>query len=379
MAEFDRRGMLGASLASLALPSLAWARSANELVYVGMHGEQIHAARFDAASGALTPIGPVAPMPRPTWGLRHPSQPVVYFAEETGSDGKKDGGVRSFRVNRSSGALTPIGEVRAGGAGTTCLSFDATSRTILTANYAGGTVAAIAVERDGSLGAVTSVCKLAGSGPHRRQASSHPHQIVLDPTGRFALVPDLGADRVFVIPFDRHTRRLAPIDAMGTQHYAATPGSGPRHLAFAADGRHAFLIDELSAEIETLAWDARAGRLAALSRISLNADAAVPKSGGEIAASRDGRFVYSSNRGDHTLLVHTVAPRSGRLNLVQRLPAGGEKPWHFALHPNGRWLLVANRDANVLRLFGVDRKSGLLSDNGQTLASPTPVFALFFD
>jgi 6-phosphogluconolactonase len=69
--------------------------------------------------------------------------------------------------------------------------------------------------------------------------------------------------------------------------------------------------------------------------------------------------------------------RRGDLSLIQRIRSGGERPWHFAIHPGGRWLLVANRDSNDLRLFRIDPRSGRLEDIGRALASPSPVHVCF--
>lgn len=66
------------------------------------------------------------------------------------------------------------------------------------------------------------------------------------------------------------------------------------------------------------------------------------ESGAEIAISEDGRFVYVENRGNNELVVYRVNPESGTLSLIQRTSSGGDKPWGFAIHPSGKWLLVAN-------------------------------------
>lgn len=80
-----------------------------------------------------------------------------------------------------------------------------------------------------------------------RQEAPHPHQTVLDPTGAFLLVPDLGADlvRIFATSADGTVEMLDPLPV--------EPGSGPRHIAFAErDGTIMYLISELSNTIS--AW-----------------------------------------------------------------------------------------------------------------------------
>ena len=59
-----------------------------------------------------------------------------------------------------------------------------------------------------------------------RQASPHEHEAILDPTGQYILVPDLGADlvRVFAYNDDLSLKPLGPLKV--------GDGDGPRHAVF---------------------------------------------------------------------------------------------------------------------------------------------------
>ncbi|GJG93082.1 lactonase family protein [Cupriavidus pauculus] len=348
---------------------------AAELVYVGMQERQIRALAFDAATGTLTSLGTVAEGLRSTWTLAHPTLPVLYAVDD---DNTREGSVTAFAVSRETGALTRINEVASGGSGTTYLSMDVPSMTLLVANFGGGSSSSIAVQRDGSLGARVSTIRETGSGPHRRQTSAHAHGIVVDPTGRYALVSDLGADRVFVYSFDRTTREMSRDDAANPAPFVATPGSGPRHIAFGPDGRVAYLLNELTAEIVVLRWDPAHGSLTAVQTQPISSSAFVGvKSGAELTVSRDGRFVYVADRGENTLLVYRIAPGTGTLSLVQRVPSGGERPWYFALHESGKWMLVANQRGGRVNVFAIDPASGRLADTGHAVDIPSPVSLTF--
>jgi 6-phosphogluconolactonase (cycloisomerase 2 family) len=65
---------------------------------------------------------------------------------------------------------------------------------------------------------------------------------VLDPTGKYIVIPDLGADLVRVYAFDADTLKVTALDSV-----EAKKGSGPRHAAFAVkDGKtFMYLITEL--------------------------------------------------------------------------------------------------------------------------------------
>lgn len=357
------------TIAALLLSTLA---HADTLVYVGTQSTTLQAMRFDAASGALTPIGPVAQGLRPTWTLAHPTLPVLYAVDD---DSAKEGTVTAYAIDRATGALRKLNQVATGGKGATHLWFDAPSRTLFVANFASAVTASIAVNADGSLGQLVSTIQATGSGPHRRQTSAHAHSTVIDPSGHFALAPDLGADRVFIYGFDRATHGLTQDHA-----FATPPGSGPRHLVFSANGQFAYLINELSAEVMVLRWDAAQGQLALQQTVPLNAaDFTGTKSAAEIVLARDGRFVYVANRSDNTIVVYGVDPQAGTLALSQRIAAGGEVPWSFALDPSGHWMLVANQKSAGVAVLRVDPASGKLTATGVTVATPAPVNISFVE
>jgi 6-phosphogluconolactonase len=343
---------------------------ASELVYVGSQESLIHALRLDTSTGTLTDIGPVAHGLRPTWVEAHPRKPVLYAVDD---DNAKEGSVTAYAVNRATGALTRINAVATRGHGTTNLYLDLPSMTLLAANYGSGSVSTMTVEGDGSLGSLASTISETGSGPNRRQASAHAHNAVVDPSGRYALVTDFGADRVFIYRFDRTTHALSADHAFIVQ-----PGSGPRHIAFGADGRFAYLITELSAEVMVLRWDASRGRLTPVQSLPLTSASFLGvKSGAEIAVSHDGRFVYAENRAENALVVYRVDIKSGQLEEIQRISSGGDKPWSFAIDDSGKWMIVANQSSGKVNLFKIDTESGVISDTGNSAEVAKPVSIAF--
>jgi 6-phosphogluconolactonase len=383
--RFPLRFRITAALLPLVLPTAFYSASSSaatptaeaqtELVYVGTQEREMRALRFDTASGKLTMIGPVGAGPRSTWITPNPRLPVLYAVDD---DNSREGSVTAYAVDRDSGALTKVNEVATGGNGTTNLSLDLPSMTLLAANYGGGSVSSLAVNHDGSLGARTSTVKETGSGPNRRQASAHAHNAVVDPSGRYALVPDLGADRVFVYAFDRSTRTLTPADGASARQFVMPTGSGPRHLAFGADGKYVYLLTELSAQIMVLHWDAAQGQLTLVQTVETTSpEFQGVKSGAEVAVSADGRFVYVENRAENALIVYRVERGSGELTQIQRTSSGGEKPWGFGIDSSGKWLLVANQRSGKVNVFGIDTATGMVSDTGQSVEVPTPVAIAF--
>lgn len=369
-----RRSLVAATATLIAAPT-AFAAASSTLVYVGTQGAEpgqgVVAARLDARTGKLTALGLAAELQRPTWVLAHPTKAALYAVSETGNDGKSQGSVHALRADPASGRLSLLGTVPSGGGGPTHLAFDARSKSILVANYGTGQVAALPVQPDASLSPPVSIQADQGSGPNPRQKGPHAHGVALSPSGRHALVADLGADRIFVYGFDPTTRMLAPA---ATPSEATPPGVGPRHLTFHPNGRRLYVLSELVPELRVYGWDEAQGRLSLLQTLTTGGDpakAAVAR-GAEVAVSKDGRFVYVSVRGEDVLVAYAVDRQSGHLTEVQRLPAGGQAPWSFAIDPSGRWMLVANQASNAVVVFARDKSSGRLSATDETLAVTKP-------
>jgi 6-phosphogluconolactonase len=382
-ASFVALGVILAAAAAVAVASGAQAPSAaGRLVYIGTYTGQntnskgIYAFRFDERSGSLTPLGLQAETPSPSFLAFGKGAGVLYAVNELSNfGGERAGSVSSFAVDGSSGALTRLNVQSSKGADPCFLQCDATGRSLAVANYTGGTFAMFPVGTDGRLGPAATVTGAKGSGPDPvRQKGPHAHQVVFDPSNRYLLEVDLGVDQVLVYRFDQATGRISPNDSPSV-HLA--PGSGPRHLVFAPDGRHVFVIAEMASTITTLSWDGTKGVLRPLGTVStLPAGYKGQSSTAEIEVHPNGRFLYGSNRGHDSIAVFNV-DQSGTLTLVEHESTRGRTPRHFALDPSGRWLIAANQNSGTLAVFAVDQQTGALSPASSLVDVPSPVCVLF--
>lgn len=352
--------------------------STTQWVYFGSRsleaGNGIVAARFDAKTGRLSPVGIVAEVTKPAWLLAHPKLPVLYSVSEVSNESR----VFAFSRDPSNGKLTLINSVASGGGGATHLTFDEAAKALFVAHYGTGHVSWLPTADDGRLGIPNSVQSNYGTGPNQqRQTSPHAHGVVVDPSGRYVLAADLGADRVFVYGFDPATRQLVPAaQPFGT----AEPGSGPRHLTFHPNGQFLFLVTEMAAEVVSYRWDAKQARLQHIQTLSMDEPTFTEqKSAAHIAISRDGRFVYASSRGTNTIAVFAVNSKDGTMRLVQRISSQGKTPWDFSIDPTGRWMLVANSNSNAIAVFAVNPETGELTATQETLSVNTPSNVTFIE
>ena len=239
-------------------------------------------------------------------------------------------------------------------------------RYLFVANYAvasdpGGSLAVIPVTRDGKLKDVVQQLRHKPSGVNpERQAGAHVHSLVLSPDGQHLYACDLGADKVFIYRYDGASvdHPLSPAIPAAVD---LPPGSGPRHLLFDAEGRHAYLTLEMSGEV--VMFEVRDDALLERQRLPLTEqqDAAAKASGG-LHLSADGRFLYVSNRGTvNEIVVFSVGKDDGQLTLLQRRSVEGDHPREFALDPSNNFLLVANQKSNQIVVMRRDRAAARLA------------------
>src|SRR5689334_18135800 len=260
--------------------------------YTGAKSKGIYVSRFDAASGRLGVPELAAEAASPSFLAAHPNRRFLYAANEISDfNGKKSGGVSAFAIDPNSGKLTLLNQQSSGGDGPCHVSVDATGRTVLVANYGGGSVEALPVRQDGSLDVPATFIQHRGSSANKqRQEGPHAHFITTDARNRFALACDLGLDKVLVYKFDPAAGSLA---ANNPPSAPVAPGSGPRHLAFHPSGRYAYVINEIKCTVTAFAYDANRGALKELQTLSTLPDGESVKpnySTAEIATHPSGRF-----------------------------------------------------------------------------------------
>ncbi len=337
------------------------------------NGKGLSVCDYDVASGTLRPVQEVTGIENPSYLCVSPDGRSLHAVWEVLD--WSEGLVSSYAIDPASGHLTFQGVQGARGTVTCYAMMDRASRAALVANYWSGSVALFPARPDGSLGEAASVHQHEGSGPDpARQEGPHAHCIVLAPDDRFALACDLGADRIVAYRVDLDAMRL-----LRHGELVMPAGSGPRHLAFAPGGRHAYAICELDSTMAALAYDPQAGTLTFIegqSMLPVGVDRSDSHSA-DLAVHPSGRFVYGSNRGHDTIAMFARDDTTGRLSPLGHRSTEGRTPRSLTLSPDGRFLLVANQDSDTIVTIAIDQQTGLLGQTVATTPMPTPACVRF--
>ena len=348
--------------------------------YTQGKSQGIYRLQFDSAKGRISPEPlQVFKAANPSWLTLSKDQTRLFVVNENGK-GQADvvGRASSVAIDPKTNELTLINQVKTLGEEPTHSSLSADERYLFVANYGvhadpGGSLAVLPINAEGQLHAVTQMSSHPASLVNpERQMSAHVHSVVSSPDGKFVYASDLGADKVFVYRYDPAANPEHPLVAADPAFIELPPGSGPRHLLFSRDGKHAYLTTEMSAQVFVFDYDN--GRLTQRQALELaKGMPAQNRAAGAVHASQDGKFLYVSNRGKaNEILVFAINPDNGQLTEIQRRSVDGDHPREFALSPNGKFLLIANQMSNAIVVLERDPATGKLGKTVQTLAMDAP-------
>jgi 6-phosphogluconolactonase len=255
--------------------------------------------------------------------------------------------VITLSIDPGSGHLAQLGET-ALPASMAYLSLDCSGRFLFAASYPGHCLTVNPVGVNGLPGAVQQTI------PTR----PHAHAILPSPSNRHVLATSLGGDQVLQFHFDAITGQLTP---NAVPFWSAKPGAGPRHLRFHPNGRWVYLLNELDATLDVLAFDETSGTLSALQSVpTLPAGVEGEPWGADLHLTPDGQFLYSSERRSSTLAAFKIDASTGHLTALGHT-ATETQPRGFAISPDGRHLLVVGQASHYLSRYRIDSATGALN------------------
>lgn len=328
------------------------------------------------SDGTLTPVK-VLKMKSPSWIVKSKDDRFAYTTNEENS-----GEVTALSVQN--GKVEVLNTVDSHGGHPTHASISLDGKFLFVSNYSAfdkgrGGVAVLPILPNGHLGEmVQNIVFAEGSGHVKgRQESGHAHSTTFSPDGKYLYASDLGNDKIYT--FRYNPSKTQPLEADSSRDVTFVHGSGPRHMVFSTNGKHAYITAEMRSEI--VAFNVQDGHLKKIAELKLVHEDKTPefKSASGIILSPDGKYVIAANRGaDNKLLVFKIQ-QNGLLGQPVVYKANGIEPRAFSFDATGKYLYVTNVYSNNISLFRFDAKSGSLKPAGDAAKISTPTDIKFFN
>ena len=338
--------------------------------YTGGKSEGIYIYDFNTKTGENNFISSIKSS-NPSFLAVSPNKKYLYAVNEDADSLNNGGMVSAYKFDKKKKHLSLINQQPSGGNHPCYVTVDKTGKWVIAANYTGGSFSILKVNKDGHVAKPKSTIQHVGKSINKeRQEKAHVHQTMLSDDNKYLLVADLGMDKLFVYDFDNANGTVTENTSL-----SVSAGSGPRHVAFHPSNKYIYLTEELSGTVGAFTYDVNTGKLKLFQTIS-----AVPEDykgsfgGADIHVSPDGKFLYSSNRGElNDIAIFSIDAATGVLKVVGHQSSLGVKPRNLNFDPSGNFLLVANQDSDNISIFSVNHETGLLNDTGKSIAVPNPV------
>lgn len=350
--------------------------SSEILFYIGTYTQPgksagIHAAMLDIQTGKISSPWLAAEVENPTWVTLSQNGKFLYASREA-----RESKMVGFRLEENGRKLQTLNVVSTGGDTACHLSMDKTEKILFVANYGNGSVEAVQVLEDGSLGERTAFIKYeVPSADPAKQRRSFAHGIYADAENKRVYVCDLGTDRVWIHRFDAKKGTLRPSDPP----FAEIPAqSGPRHLVLHSKGRIAYTNGEMGLNVTVFKRSPINGALLPIQTISTLPEGAERKGAttSGIALHPSEKWLYVSNRGHDSITVYSVAS-DGKLTWIENVPAQVRCPRGFGIDPSGQWLVVGGQVDDRITTLKINSDTGKLMPSGHTVGVFAPVCIAF--
>ncbi len=266
----------------------------------GDTGGSVSMYTINATTGALTLIGTVngrcinSPSCIAPFGVAvDPSGKFAYVANE-GGFAPTD--VSMFTINATTGALTDIGPIAAGGRAIS-VAVDPTGKFAYVATQSvpasAGNVSMYTI--NATTGALSSIGTIA--------AGTDPGSVTVDPSAKFAYVTNYSSNDVSMYTINGTTGALTSI---GT----SAAGTGPTSVAVDPSGKFAYVTNSGSNDVSMYTINGTTG---ALTSVGTTAAGTSPTS---VAVDPNGKFAYVTNSGSNSVSMYSIDGATGALTLI---------------------------------------------------------------
>ena len=360
--------ILISTLLSCEKPNLKVEQNSNFYVGTYTDGESEGIYKYQInEEGKLSKIGLVAKTNNPSFLAKTSDNKTLLAVDETDANGT--GFVKSFRIEKDS--LVFVSKSKSGGAHP-CFITTNDKNQVIVANYTGGNVGYLQVDNQNGLTNLLGIQQHFGKGTTDRQKSPHAHSTWFHPNKKEIISVDLGTNELWFSTIDEQKNEFV---FSNQKTLKLEKGAGPRHLTFHPNNNWIYVLNELSNTISLVKKKNEIYSVEA-SFSMIPKDYLKDTFGADIHISKDGKFLYASNRGHNSIVIFKVDETSGKLSLVGFESVKGKNPRNFSLTPDNKFLLVANQDTDNIICFKRNESTGELTFVSE-VSAPTPVCILF--
>ena len=327
--------------------------------YTDTTSEGIYKYSLNTETGEIGNKQLVAKIKNPSFLAFSKAKNYLYAVSEVNNfEMLNSGSVSAFKVD-SNGSIQLINTVSSNGAHPCHVQINGDNATV--SNYSGGTVSLHQIEK---LGKISKAYQIINHNTTPKKSHAHSAKIF----NNNLFVADLGLD--FLAHYEKKGNSF-----LLKQKYSMPSKFGPRHFEISKKGDFIYVINELNSSITVLKKEHQSFKeIQNLSTI--DKDFKVESFCADIHLSKNGEYLYGSNRGENTIAVFKIDELNGTLKKIQSISTFGNWPRNFNLSPDGNLLLAANQKSKNISVYRVNKVSGKLKYLHST-NTPTPTCLIF--
>jgi 6-phosphogluconolactonase (cycloisomerase 2 family) len=304
---------------------------------------EIVAYREDPNSGVLTPlaVSPILAGQGVQSLAMHPSKKFLYAAN---SGATPQGNISLYTIS-STGTLTEVTPRTSAGSVPTILVMDSTGSYLYVGNLGSEDIYVFSI--DASTGALTQV----GT---NYPIGMVPMNMQLSPSGNFLYVTGEGATG-FIEAFPVSQGKIGPLPVQGSPFQT---GNNPIGLAINSAGTFLYTANKTDNSISEFTVNTD-GSLTPLPNSPVGQSYLAPDA---LLIDKTGKYLYIANQGSTNLSAYTIASDGG-LTLLSSSPFGtGSEPSYIATDSSGKFLFVGNQASSAsVQSFALNPNTGTLT------------------
>lgn len=197
---------------------------------------------------------------------------------------------------------------------------------------------------------------------------SHFHCSILSPDKKYIFITDLGEDKIHRFTISEN-KDVPLINHKIVYEYKNESQAGPRHMIFSSDGKFLYVLCEFDDLLSVFSYDD--GEIKHIQTIK--AYDGEGRGSADIHISNDGNYLYTSHRlKKDGISIFKIDKNKGIVEKVGFIKTGIH-PRNFNITPNGKYLLCACSDSNVIEIYEINQENGDLKKIDKDIKMDKPV------